>query len=104
MKRNAAIYVRSSSVSGLNLQRRVVRAFARRGGFAIADRHVFTDLAPGRSSPRGGLDKLRRAAGAHEFGVVIVADMSRLARSRRVASIVIAELRARGVRVALMAE
>jgi site-specific DNA recombinase len=81
----AAIYARYSSENqrpeSIEDQVAACRALAARQGLAVLDEHVYADQAQsGARSDREGLSALVAAARERQFEVVVVDDLSRLAR------------------------
>lgn len=105
----AAIYARYSSENqrreSIEDQVAACRALAVERGYAVADEHVFADpAASGAREDRPALAVLRRAAEQKLFDVVLVDDLSRLARSTLLLLLLLEELRFEGVRVISVAD
>ncbi len=105
----AAIYARYSSENqrpeSIEDQVAACRALAARQGLAVLDEHVYADQAQsGARSDREGLSALVAAARERQFEVVVVDDLSRLARDNYLMLSVLAELHFEGVRVVSVAD
>jgi DNA invertase Pin-like site-specific DNA recombinase len=105
----AAIYARYSSENqrpeSIADQVASCRRFASERGFEVPDEHVYADeAASGALSDRSGLTALRAAAERGLFQVVLVDDLSRLARNTLLMLSVLEELRFNGVRVVSVAD
>lgn len=105
----AAIYARYSSENqrpeSIEDQIAACRKFAMGRGYEIDDQHVFSDrAASGARKDRHGLTAMLTASESGQFGVVIVDDLSRLARDNYLMLSVLAELRFRGVEVVSVAD
>jgi DNA invertase Pin-like site-specific DNA recombinase len=106
---NAAIYARYSSENqrpeSIDDQISACRKFARNHCYTISEEHVFSDqAASGARKDRNGLTALLAAAGARTFEIVLVDDLSRLARDNYLMLSVLAKLRFNGVRVVSVAD
>jgi hypothetical protein len=78
---------------------------SRERGYVVSDGHVFTDqAASGARKDRGGLAALLAAADGQPFEIVLVDDLSRLARDNYLMLSILAELRFNGVRVVSVAD
>jgi site-specific DNA recombinase len=100
----AAIYARYSSENqrpeSIDDQISACRRLAKERSLAIADDHIYADQAQsGARSDRPGLAALLAAAPTAEFDVVLVDDLSRLARDNHLMLTIIAELHFTGIRV-----
>ena len=105
----AAIYARYSSENqrpeSIEDQVGACRKFAMGRGYQVDDQHVFSDrAASGARKDRHGLTAMLAASELGQFGVVIVDDLSRLARDNYLMLSVLAELRFRGVEVVSVAD
>ncbi len=105
----AAIYARYSSENqrpeSIDDQISSCRRLAATKGYEIDDRHIYRDqVASGARSDRGGLSALRAAAEQKLFTVVLVDDLSRLARNTLLMLSIIEELRFHGIRVVSVAD
>ena len=105
----AAIYARYSSENqrpeSIADQVASCRRLASERGFEVPDEHVYADeAASGALSDRSGLTALRAAAERGLFQVVLVDDLSRLARNTLLMLSVLEELRFNGVRVVSVAD
>ena len=105
----AAIYARYSSENqrpeSIEDQVAACRRLANEQGFAILDDQIYSDQAqPGARRDRAGLSALVAAAQDHQFEVVLVDDLSRLARDNYLMLSVLAELHFEGVRVVSVAD
>ena len=105
----AAIYARYSSENqrpeSITDQIASCRRLAAERGYEILDEHVYADEATsGSLSDRSGLTALRAAAEQGLFQVVLVDDLSRLARNALLMLSVLEELRFIGVRVVSVAD
>lgn len=105
----AAIYARYSSENqrpeSIEDQVGSCRRLASERGFSIAEEHVYADQAQsGARRDRIGLSAMVAAAQDHQFDVVLVDDLSRLARDNYLMLSVIAELHFEGVRVVSVAD
>jgi DNA invertase Pin-like site-specific DNA recombinase len=106
---NAGIYARYSSENqrpeSIDDQISACRKFARDHGYTVSDEHVFSDqAASGARKDRTGLATLLAAAETRAFAIVLVDDLSRLARDNYLMLSVLAELRFSGVRVVSVAD
>src|SRR6516162_5018317 len=105
----AAIYARYSSENqrpeSIQDQVAACRRLAGQRGFTIVEDHVYFDQAQsGARKDRPGLAALLSAAERGQFQVVLVDDLSRLARDNYLMLSVLAELRFNGVRVVSVAD
>jgi DNA invertase Pin-like site-specific DNA recombinase len=105
----AAIYARYSSENqrpeSITDQVESCRRFAASRGFPISPEHVFSDEASsGVRSDRSGLAALRAEAEQGGFQVLLVDDLSRLARNTLLMLSILEELRFQGVRVISVAD
>ena len=105
----AAIYARYSSENqrpeSIDDQTASCRRRAEAAGYAILETHVYADRAQsGAQQNRSGLNALREGARNRLFDVVLVDDLSRLARSNHLMLMLIAEFRFYGVRVVSVAD
>jgi len=105
----AAIYARYSSENqrpeSIEDQIAACRRLACQRGFSVLEDHVYADQAQsGARRDRQGLSGLVDAAKSGQFDVVLVDDLSRLARDNYLMLSVIAELHFEGVRVVSVAD
>jgi len=105
----AAIYARYSSENqrpeSIDDQISACRKLAKQRSIPISDDHVYSDQAQsGARSDRPALAALMAAAGSAEFDVVLVDDLSRLARDNHLMLSIIAELSFAGIRVISVAD
>ena len=105
----AAIYARYSSENqrpeSITDQISSCRRFARERQHVVAEDHVYTDeAASGAREDRPGLKALRAAVVDGAFRVVLVDDLSRLARNTLLLLSVLEELRFHGARVISVAD
>lgn len=105
----AAVYARYSSENqrpeSIDDQVLACRKLANEREMSIEDRHIFTDrAASGARKDRPGLGNLLQASESCEFQVVLVDDLSRLARDNFLMLTILAELRFRGVEVVSVAD
>ena len=105
----AAIYARYSSENqrpeSIEDQISSCRKLIKERQFTVDQAHVFTDeAASGAREDRPGLAALRAAAVNADFRVVLVDDLSRLARNTLLLLSVLEELRFNGVRVVSVAD
>ena len=105
----AAIYARYSSENqrpeSIEDQVLSCRKLARERGYEIGDAHIFADrAASGARKDRHGLNALLTASESGDFGIVIVDDLSRLARDNYLMLSILAELRFRGVEIVSVAD
>jgi len=105
----AAIYARYSSENqrpeSIEDQVGSCRKLAAGRGFTVAAANVFTDqAASGARSDRKGLAALLVAAKAKEFEILLVDDLSRLARDNLLMLTTIAELHFHGIKVVSVAD
>ena len=105
----AGVYARYSSENqrpeSIEDQVRACRVGARQRGFVILEDHVYTDRATsGAIADRPGLIALREAAKQHAFDVVLVDDLSRLARDNVQMLLLINDLEYDGIRVVSVAD
>ncbi len=99
----AAIYARYSSENqrpeSIDDQISACRKLAKLRSLTISDEHIYADQAQsGARSDRPALAALMTAARASEFDVVLVDDLSRLARDNHLMLSIIAELHFEGIR------
>jgi len=100
----AAIYARFSSQNqrseSIADQITACRRYAARHGHEVLDDHIYADEAlSGARKDRPSLMALVDAAASHDFEMVLVDDLSRLARDNYLMLTVMAELEYEGVRV-----
>jgi len=105
----AAIYARYSSENqrpeSIADQVSSCRRFATQHGHTVLDDHIYADEAQsGARRDRPSLKALTDAAPSREFEIVLVDDLSRLARDNYLMLTVIAELEYEGVRVVSVAD
>src|SRR5437588_238971 len=105
----AAIYARYSSENqrpeSIDDQISACRKLAKLQSLAVSDEHIYADQAQsGARSDRPALAALMTAARAAEFQVVLVDDLSRLARDNHLMLSIIAELHFEGIRVISVAD
>ena len=105
----AAIYARYSSENqrpeSIDDQVSACRKLAKLRSLTISDEHIYADQAQsGARSDRPGLAALMGAARKGEFDVVLVDDLSRLARDNYLMLSIIAELHFEGIRVISVAD
>ncbi len=105
----AAIYARYSSENqrpdSIDDQISACRKLAKQRAIAISDDHIYSDQAQsGARSDRPALATLMAAAQSGEFDVVLVDDLSRLARDNHLMLSIIAELSFEGIRVISVAD
>lgn len=105
----AAIYARYSSENqrpeSIEDQVSACRKLAATQSYVIADEHIYSDMAAsGARKDRPGLTALLAAAEQRCFEVVLVDDLSRLARDNLLMLSVLAELRFQGVRIVSVAD
>lgn len=105
----AAIYARYSSENqrpeSIDDQISSCKKLAAQDGHVIADEYIFTDAAAsGARKDRSGLGALLEESENGGFEVVLVDDLSRLARDNHLMLTVMAELRFNGVRVISVAD
>ena len=105
----AAIYARFSSENqrpeSIDDQISSCRRLAAERGYLVDEACIYTDLAAsGARRDRNGLSALLRAAEAKEFEVLLVDDLSRLARNAFLMLSVLEELRFSSVRVVSVAD
>ena len=105
----AAVYARYSSENqrpeSIDDQVSACRKLAKLQSLAVPDDHIYADQAQsGARSDRPALAALMAAARAGEFQVVLVDDLSRLARDNHLMLSIIAELHFEGIRVISVAE
>ena len=99
---NAAIYARYSSENqrpeSIEDQVSSCRKLAIDRGYVVLDSHIYFDeAASGARKDRAGLNSLLRASELGSFEVVLVDDLSRLARDNFLMFSVLAELRFNGI-------
>lgn len=101
----AALYARVSTrnqekEATIESQLALVEAYAQTQGYTIEERHRFIDEAvSGSRLARPGLDRLRDAAKAQAFAVVLCLEPARLARNLGVQQVVLEELKRWGISV-----
>lgn len=105
----AAIYARYSSENqrpeSIEDQIGACRRLARERGIAVLEDHIYADQArSGARKDRPGLEALLAAAPGGQFGVVLVDDLSRLARDNYLMLSILAELHFEGIRVVSVAD
>ena len=105
----AAIYARYSSENqrpeSIEDQVAACRRMANQRGFTILEDHIYSDEAQsGARKDRQGLAMLLNSAQMGQFQVVLVDDLSRLARDNYLMLSVLAELHFAGVRVVSVAD
>ena len=105
----AAIYARYSSENqrpeSIDDQVSACRKLAKLRSMPISDDHIYADQAQsGARSDRPALSALMASARAGEFDVVLVDDLSRLARDSHLMLSIIAELHFEGIRVISVAD
>ncbi len=105
----AAIYARYSSENqrpeSIDDQISACRRLAAERGFSIQDEHVYADQAQsGARKDRRGLAALLAAAQGGCFDIVLVDDLSRLARDNYLMLSIMADLHFEGVRVVSVAD
>lgn len=105
----AAIYARYSSENqrpeSIEDQIAACRRLAAARGLIVDEAHIYADMAAsGARKDRTGLNRLLGAAERHEFEVVLIDDLSRLARNTLLMLSVLEELRFNGVRVLSVAD
>jgi DNA invertase Pin-like site-specific DNA recombinase len=105
----AAIYARYSSENqrpeSIDDQVSACRKLAKLRSLTISDEHIYADQAQsGARSDRPSLAALMTAARRGEFNVVLVDDLSRLARGNHLMLSIIAELHFEGIRVISVAD
>ncbi len=108
MKR-AAVYARYSSENqrkeSIDDQTASCRKYAETHGYHVDDTNIFTDEATsGARADRKGLDELVAASEADRFEVVLVNDLSRLARDNYLMLTKLAQLHFNGVSVVSVAD
>ena len=105
----SAIYARYSSENqrpeSIEDQISACRRLASERGFTVLDDHIYADKAQsGARKDRQGLADLLAAAQGGQFDVVLVDDLSRLARDNYLMLSIMAELHFEGVRVVSVAD
>ena len=100
----AAIYARYSSENqrpeSIEDQISSCRRFAKENGFNVLKNHIYTDYAlSGSRKDRDGLNTLIAACESKEFEVVLIDDLSRLARDNFLMLSVISNLHFEGIRI-----
>lgn len=105
----AAVYARYSSENqrpeSIEDQVAACRKLALQRGFNVLEEHIYSDQAKsGARKDRAGLSALIEAAQAKAFDVVLVDDLSRLARDNYLMLSIMAELHFEGVRVVSVAD
>ncbi len=106
---NAAVYARYSSENqrpeSIEDQISSCRRLAGERGYSVLDDHIYADrAASGARKDRQGLDALLAAAESRFFDVVLVDDLSRLARDNFLMLSIMSELRFNGVGVVSVAD
>ena len=104
-----AIYARYSSENqrpeSIQDQVSSCRKFAEGRGYTLSPSHIYTDRAvSGARRDRIGLTQLMAAAESGNFEVVLVDDLSRLARDNYLMLSILAELRFQGIKVVSVAD
>jgi len=104
-----AIYARYSSENqrpeSIDDQVSACRKLADARGYVVDEAQIYTDVAAsGARKDRTGLNALLGAAERHEFDVLLIDDLSRLARNTLLMLSVLEELRFNGVRVLSVAD
>ncbi len=105
----AAVYARYSSENqrpqSIEDQISTCRKFAIENDFFVDENYIYSDEAKsGASNDRDGLNSLSAAARNHHFEVVLVDDLSRLARNNYLMLTVLADLSFEGIRVISVAD
>ena len=105
----AAIYARYSSENqrpeSIEDQISACRKLASERGYVVEDVQIYSDMAAsGARKDRPGLTTLLSQSGNETFEVVLVDDLSRLARDNFLMLSILAELRFQGVRVVSVAD
>lgn len=105
----AAIYARYSSENqrpqSIEDQISTCRNFAIDNDFSIDENHIYSDEAEsGASNDRRGLSSLSAAAREHRLQIVLVDDLSRLARNNFLMLTVLADMSFEGIRVISVAD
>jgi DNA invertase Pin-like site-specific DNA recombinase len=105
----AAVYARYSSENqrpeSIDDQISACRKLAKQRSLTISDDHIYADQAQsGARSDRPALAALMSAAATGAFEVVLVDDLSRLARDNHLMLSIIAELHFEGIRVISVAD
>jgi site-specific DNA recombinase len=105
----AAIYARYSSENqrpeSIDDQVSACRKLAKQRSIAISEDHVYSDQAQsGARSDRPALAALMAAAQSGEFDIVLVDDLSRLARDNHLMLSIIAEFSFEGIRIISVAD
>lgn len=105
----AAVYARYSSENqrpeSITDQVSACRRFAAQHGHTVLDDHIYADEAlSGARKDRPSLKALIDGASSHDFEMVLVDDLSRLARDNYLMLTVMAELEYEGVRVVSVAD
>jgi len=105
----AAIYARYSSENqrpeSIEDQISACRKLALQRGYAVEEAHIYSDMAAsGARKDRPGLTTLLSQSEERAFEVVLVDDLSRLARDNFLMLSIMAELRFQGVRVVSVAD
>jgi len=105
----AAIYARYSSENqrpeSIDDQISACRKLAAERGYDVSAEHIYTDMAAsGARKDRPGLAALSSASESASFEVVLVDDLSRLARDNFLMLSILADLRFQGVRVVSVAD
>ncbi len=105
----AAIYARYSSENqrpeSIDDQVSSCRKSAVERGYVVSDEHIYSDMAvSGARKDRAGLAALLAASESGFFELILVDDLSRLARDNYLMLSILAELRFRGIRVLSVAD
>src|SRR5690242_13299516 len=105
----AAIYARYSSENqrpeSIADQVSSCRRYAETHNMSVEENLIFYDEAvSGAREDRSGLNRMKQAAGANGFDVLLVDDLSRLARDNLLMLTLIAELRYFGIRLVSVAD
>ena len=105
----AAIYARYSSENqrpeSIEDQIQACRHLASSNNFTILENHIYSDYAQsGSRKDRNGLNALIAASHEHPFDVVLVDDLSRLARDNFLMLSILADLNFEGIRVISVAD
>ena len=108
-KIRAAIYARFSSENqrpeSIEDQVFMCRKAVNERAFVVLDEHVYTDEAEsGASWTRPGLDRLCESARNHRFDVVVIDDLSRLARDSYLMTRLLLDFQYEGIRVVSVAD
>ncbi len=102
--RRAAIYARVAakqnteiSSSQLEMQINACKAYARKRGYTL--QHVYQETAAGTKLDRPMLNALRQAIQGHQFEVLIIQDLTRLARGAALLAPILLECYEAGVTI-----